>query len=147
MTAQCDCGSPTDPADRWFGIHSKGCAALKIVTCPDCGATDTSHSGIVMRCEECADRARRERSGERRIDLHLIDRFLDREIAKNGGKVPDYLIPMDLFALQNLAEAHIRQRDDRFDDERERDEQELGSRPMTDDRERYGESQIMTGVE
>lgn len=61
------------------------------------------------------------------LDLQLIDRYVEREMARNGGAYPDWLRAMDLWALQCLAEGVELNRDCRRDDDRYREEMELGA--------------------
>ena len=42
-TSKCDCGTPTDRADRWFGNHGPGCASL--------GATVAERHAALRRME------------------------------------------------------------------------------------------------
>jgi hypothetical protein len=61
-----------------------------------------------------------------RLDLQLIDRYIERQIAKNGGAYPDWMRALDLWTLQALAEGAQSNLDHQRDVDTYREEMSLG---------------------
>ena len=127
MILPCNCGAPTDPTDRWFGIHGPGCATL--------GATVAERHAALRRMEY---RALDAQAGA--LDYIAINRF------RNWL---EYYIPHRVPVFDSLSDkdqtTQARGWEDDMDRAAYRTEQALGG--PVHDRDRYADSSTSGNLE